>query len=213
MKRSLKFKIVAPISVGFLVLIVGLTVWAITVSGRAIGEMDRSKGLTLSKVSAEGIWNSLLFQDIDGLSSSMKNLQKDPAMIAAAVFGKEGKALAGVGRFEEVQPFESDRVIEEVHVKEAALGETDCVLYSTPVINADNKEVLGSLVLAVSREASTDAVGAIRLAILIGGLIAVVLVGFGAYLLVGRLLRPLHSANQLMSQLSEGRGIFGSASR
>jgi len=168
--------------------------------------MDLSKGLTLSKVSAEGIWNSLLFQDIDGLNTSMKNLQKDPAMIAAAVFGKDGKALAGVGRFEEIEPFESDRVSDDVFIRTAPVGDLDCVLYSTAVINADNKEMLGSLVMAVSQEASTEAVASIRRAILIGGLIAVILVGFWAYLLVGRLLKPLHSANRLMSELSEGQG-------
>jgi hypothetical protein len=69
------------------------------VSGRAIVKWNLSKGLTLSKVSAEGIWNSLLFQ-ILRVEHFMKNLQKDPAMIAAAGFRKDGKALAGVGRFD-----------------------------------------------------------------------------------------------------------------
>lgn len=206
MKRSLKLKIVGPILAGFLVLIIGLMFWAISVSGRAIGAMDRNKGLTLAKVSAEGMWNSLLFQDIEVLNSSLKNLLKDPAMTAAAVFDKADKRLAGVGRFEELKPFSSDRVYGDVLVRSDRLAGTDCSLFSTDVVNPENREVLGRLVMAVSEEATRQATASIRRAMLIGGLIVLLLIGTWSFLFIGRQLRPLHSANRLMSELSQGQG-------
>lgn len=206
MKHSLKVKIVAPVLAGFLALVLGLMLWAISVSSRAISDMERNKGLTLAKVSAEGMWSSLLFQDLEALTTSLKNLQKDPAMSAAAVYNKEKKQLAGVGNCQEIAPFESDQVTDDVFIKNALVGEMHCRLYSTLVVNPDNKEVLGLLVLAISEESMRDALSSIRVAILVGGLLALILIGAGAYLLIDKLLKPLRSANRLMGELSQGQG-------
>jgi len=206
MKHSLKLKIVGPVLAGFLILVLGLMFWAISVSSRALSDMDRNKGLTLAKVSAEGLWGSLLFQDLEALASALKNLQKDPAMTAAAVFNKESQKMAGVGACEEIAPFESEDLYEDVFVKSALLSEVNCRFFSTAISNPENGEKLGVLVLAISEEAMKKAVSSIRLAILIGGLLALILIGAGAYLLIDSLLKPLRNANLLMGELSQGQG-------
>jgi methyl-accepting chemotaxis protein len=206
MKQSLKLRILIPVMVGFLILVIGLMVWAISVSSRAISDQDRSKGLALAKISAEGMWNSLLFQDMEVLNASLKNLQKDPALSAAVVFDKEKKKLAGVGECDALSPFESDLVFEDVLVKREQVGEANCRLFQTAIVNPENKEPLGTLVLALSEQAMESALSSIRNAILIGSLVALLLIGAGVYMLIDRLLKPLRSANHLMSELSQGQG-------
>ncbi len=96
MRKSMKYKIMVPIFGGFLLTLVVLAGLAIGIPSNEIERIDRNKGITLSKITAESLMSSLMFQDAESSKGSITNLKKDDAVIMAQVFDNAKAPVAQV---------------------------------------------------------------------------------------------------------------------
>lgn len=94
LRNRLKWKIMGPVLLGFIVVLAVMVYVAISVSSGEIQRMGENKGKSLSSITSEPLTTSLMFDDAESSKGNISNLQKDPGVVMAEVFDKDKKRVA-----------------------------------------------------------------------------------------------------------------------
>ncbi|MCP4151375.1 MAG: HAMP domain-containing protein, partial [bacterium] len=226
MNRGLKFKIIVPIIGGFLVVLTVLTILAINITGGEIGKIGEDKGKTLSKITAESLMSSLMFEDLDSCKTNLVNLKKDEAVIAAEVFTKDFKSAVQIyniveedaekqkekeAQYKEVLDTNLDMPMmkalkDEIEISEISIGGHNCQLFTSRIVNSDSKDPLGVLRIALSLESVEAATGSITLWMSFISFASLIVIGIIGFWIISKMIAPLIDASDMMEELSEGEG-------
>lgn len=157
MRSQLKWKILGPILVGF-VLVFGVMVFlAITIASGEMHQMVENKGTTLADITTESLKIALGFEDVDSCKNSIKNLKQDKSVILAEVYDKNKKLIAQVynisafdERYEAAQKDAAKAKEIETDVQEKFarsysfnINEFDKIGADGNAIHIENREIMG----------------------------------------------------------------------
>lgn len=93
LRNRLKWKIVGPVLIGFIVVLAVMVLLAINISSKEIGKMGVNKGMALSNITTEPLKTSLMFEDVESSKGNITNLKKDEGVVMAEVYDKEKKRI------------------------------------------------------------------------------------------------------------------------
>ncbi|MGE5344289.1 MAG: methyl-accepting chemotaxis protein [Candidatus Omnitrophota bacterium] len=220
LKSQLKWKIMGPVLIGFIIVFAVLVLMAISISSREISLMGANKGRTLSDITAENVKTSLMFEDKESCKGSLNNLKKDRSVVLAQVFDKNKKPVA--------QAFNQDLIVKKeidknysfdtnqlndigkngssIKISEVEIAGQKCQFFSSKIIKDDTKETLGYINIALSLETLEAATSKISYSMLLISVIALALIGILSSLMISRMVKPLIDASNLMAELSAGEG-------
>lgn len=94
LRNRLKWKIMGPVLLGFVVVLAVMVYVAINISSAEIGKMGEDKGKSLSSITSEPLTTSLMFDDAESSKGNISNLQKDSSVVMAEVYDKDKKRIA-----------------------------------------------------------------------------------------------------------------------
>lgn len=209
-----------PIFGGFLLVLVILVIVAIMIPSKQITEIGKEKGVTLSKITGESLMSSLMFQDTDSSKGNLANLKKDQSVLAARVLDKDSKLVAEVFHDKLAAKKEEDKEFtvefnpellvdlpnDETRVSDVVIDGQNCQLFTSKIINADSKENLGFLHIAISKKSVEDATGNISTSMILIVVISFIVIGVVSNIIISRMIKPLIDASEMMGVLSEGEG-------
>jgi len=93
MRSRLKWKIIGPVLIGFVIVLSAMVFLAISISSNEIGKMGENKGMALSNITSEPLKTSLMFEDVESSKGNIANLKKDPGVVMAEVYDKDKKRI------------------------------------------------------------------------------------------------------------------------
>ncbi len=218
-RTQLKWKIVGPVLIGFVLVLASMVLLAIWFSSGEITQMGRNKGITLSDITGENLKASLMFDDKESCKSSLVNLKKDKSVLLAEVFDKNKKSLArvfnddlvkaGVEKNYSFDVNELDKIgtdMKTIRINEQDISDRTSQFFSSKIIKDDSKEVLGYLNIALSLEALNNANSNISFSMTLVSIFSLIIIGVISSLMISRMVRPLLDASNIMGELSEGEG-------
>jgi len=218
MKNRLRWKIVGPVLIGFIVVLAAMVIVAISISTKEIGIMGENKGRTLSKITVENLKTSLMFEDMDSAKNNINNLTQDQEVILAQVFDKNKKLVAQVFNQKLVEEKEIDKNYTfDISTLEAIGQDGENTMITSPEILGqgsqffsskiiNENDVLGYLNLALSLNTMEGATNYISTFMIIISVVSLAIIGVLLSIMIAGMVRPLVDASDIMAELSEGEG-------
>ncbi len=251
LKGRLKWKIVLPVQIGFLIAMAVMVLLAISTSSKQLGIVGESKGKTLSNLTGDSLKAALNFDDEQSLNDSLAKLKGDEELVVAEVLDKErkpkglifgdkflerkAKEKKGVSKITDKEKEEFRKELTPLYNTEAAelvkieadeekenmrygqkkdaitvdkrfILEEECQVFRSAIINPGDNQVLGYLKIALTLDTLKSANRQISTWLIVIGIFSLLLIGGISIYSIGKKIKPLADASDIMKELSEGEG-------
>jgi methyl-accepting chemotaxis protein len=223
LRSQLKWKIVGPVLIGFVLVFAVMVLLAISISSGEISKMGQNKGNTLSIITGESLKPALDFDDADSCKKSIEYLIKDPSVVLAQVFDKNKKSKAVIFNDELIKTMKIDKNYtfdpadlaqigkdgKTIKITEIGIAGKNCQFFSSKIIKENaNKttEILGYLNIALSLDDLEVATAKISLWMVMISVVSLLVIGILSSYMIARMVKPLVDASSIMEELSEGEG-------
>jgi len=219
-RNRLRWKIILPVLVGFVVVMAVMVFLAISISSTQIGKMGENKGRTLLDITGESLKTPLMFEDLDSCKGAIANLKKDESVILAEVFDKDKKPVAQVfnealkeeKKIHENYTFDVTKLDaigadgENILIDEEEITGQKCQRFMAKIINDEDKSPLGYLNIVLSLRTLEEATSSISYSMTLISIFSLLLIGVLSSFMIARMVKPLVNASDIMQELSEGEG-------